>query len=567
MSQAGGISAGRSIGTRHSLFGALPLWLRLVFGIGAILVAAWTTLIAFTYVQQREAAIAQARAFAENTNQMTIATITAMMITGVSNQRGVYLEQVKNTQEIRDIRVFRYGSVIKQYGPGDAAESNPSPAEKAAMESGRTLFEIEEDGEHLRAIFPMLNLRNYLGKDCVACHDGREGEVVGAVSMRVSLKKPQAELRAFTRWISLLALGLCIPLLAAIYWFIRRNVAKPLGGEPAAATEVANRIAAGDLTVDVPVVDGDSASLMAAMAKMRQSLSEIIARIHAAAETIRTASGDIAAGNLDLSQRTEEQASTLEETASSMEQLATTVKQNAENAGQANQLAAGASEVASKGGDVVREVVQTMGAISDSSRKIADIIGVIDGIAFQTNILALNAAVEAARAGEQGRGFAVVASEVRSLAQRSAAAAKEIKDLIGGSVDQVTAGAKLVEEAGRTMEAIVSAVKRVTDVMAEITAASREQSSGIEQVSKAIVQMDRVVQQNAALVEQSAASAESLQAQAVALVKAVAAFRIAQRESGSAQPPRAVLQQRAEGDAQWEGAPLRRLGDTGAHGA
>jgi methyl-accepting chemotaxis protein len=255
-----------------------------------------------------------------------------------------------------------------------------------------------------------------------------------------------------------------------------------------------------------------------------EQLSQIIGQIRAASESIGTASREIAAGNTDLSQRTEEQASSLEETASSMEELTATVKQNAENARQANQLAAGASEVAVKGGAVVGEVVGTMSSINESSKKIVDIISVIDGIAFQTNILALNAAVEAARAGEQGRGFAVVASEVRNLAQRSAAAAKEIKTLIGDSVDKVEEGTKLVDAAGKTMEEIVQAVKRVTDIMSEITAASQEQSAGIEQVNQAITQMDQVTQQNAALVEQAAAAAESMKDQASNLGQAVSVF-------------------------------------------
>jgi methyl-accepting chemotaxis protein len=241
----------------------------------------------------------------------------------------------------------------------------------------------------------------------------------------------------------------------------------------------------------------------------------------------------VASGNADLSQRTEEQASSLEETASSMEELTSTVKQNAENAKQANQLAASASEVAVKGGAVVSEVVGTMSSINESSKKIVDIISVIDGIAFQTNILALNAAVEAARAGEQGRGFAVVASEVRNLAQRSAAAAKEIKGLIGDSVDKVGAGTKLVDEAGKTMQEIVSSVKRVTDIMSEITAASQEQSSGIEQVNQAITQMDEVTQQNAALVEEAAAAAEAMQEQAQNLAHAVSVFRLDDAAAGS----------------------------------
>jgi len=268
-----------------------------------------------------------------------------------------------------------------------------------------------------------------------------------------------------------------------------------------------------------------------------ENLKEIIGQIKDATDTINTASKEIAAGNSDLSQRTEEQASSLEETASSMEELTSTVKQNAENAKQANQLAIGASDVASKGGAVVGQVVTTMSSINESSRKIVDIISVIDGIAFQTNILALNAAVEAARAGEQGRGFAVVAGEVRNLAQRSAAAAKEIKTLIGDSVGKVEDGSKLVAQAGQTMEEIVTSIRRVTDIMSEITAASIEQSSGIEQVNLAITQMDEVTQQNAALVEQAAAAAESLEEQAQNLSASVSTFKM--DDSVAAKPSRA----------------------------
>jgi methyl-accepting chemotaxis protein len=257
-----------------------------------------------------------------------------------------------------------------------------------------------------------------------------------------------------------------------------------------------------------------------------ENLTEIVSQIREATDAINTASKEIASGNVDLSSRTEEQASSLEETAPSMEELTSTVKQNAENAKQANQLAIGASDVAVKGGQVVSQVVDTMSSITDSSKKIVDIISVIDGIAFQTNILALNAAVEAARAGEQGRGFAVVATEVRNLAQRSAAAAKEIKTLISDSVEKVQVGSKLVDQAGQTMEEIVTSVKRVTDIMSEITAASQEQSSGIEQVNQAVTQMDETTQQNAALVEEAAAAAESMQEQAETLAQAVATFRL-----------------------------------------
>jgi methyl-accepting chemotaxis protein len=275
---------------------------------------------------------------------------------------------------------------------------------------------------------------------------------------------------------------------------------------------------------------------------MNDSLGRIVGEVRSGTDTIATASSQIAAGNLDLSSRTEQQASSLEETASSMEALTSTVKQNADNARQANQLAGSASEIALKGGVVVAQVVATMDSINASSKKIVDIIGVIDGIAFQTNILALNAAVEAARAGEQGRGFAVVASEVRNLAQRSAAAAKEIKGLIGDSVEKVDAGAKLVDQAGTTMGEIVESVKRVTDIMGEITAASQEQTSGIEQINQAISQMDQVTQQNASLVEEAAAAAESLQDQAGNLARVVSVFKLDGNHTGGATRPSAAEQ-------------------------
>ena len=317
-------------------------------------------------------------------------------------------------------------------------------------------------------------------------------------------------------------------------FFLVRGISRSLEH----AVAVSDAIAQGDLTRSIHVEGRDEvARLMVALSAMKDKLAQVVSGVRESSEGVATASAQIAQGNSDLSQRTEEQASALEQTAASMEELSSTVRQNADNARQANQLALSASTVAVSGGEVVGRVVETMKGINDSSKKIVDIISVIDGIAFQTNILALNAAVEAARAGEQGRGFAVVASEVRGLAQRSGEAAKQIKALISNSVDRVEQGSALVDQAGATMQEVVTAIRRVTDIMGEISAASIEQSSGVTQVGQAVTQMDQATQQNAALVEESAAAAESLKMQAQQLVSAVAVFKLATNQARSVQRP------------------------------
>ena len=331
----------------------------------------------------------------------------------------------------------------------------------------------------------------------------------------------------------MLALGLAAIVAAiALAVVITRSITRPLHR----AVSVAETVAGGDLTMHVgSSAQDETGQLLRALDAMGARLRDTVGQVRHGAESIALASSEIASGNLDLSSRTEEQASALQQTAASMEQMTSTVRQNADNASEANQLAQSTSDMAVRGGKVVGSVVTTMGDIHSASRKIVDIIGVIDGIAFQTNILALNAAVEAARAGEQGRGFAVVASEVRTLAQRSASAAKEIKGLIDESVKQVDAGNRLVEEAGTVISDVVAGVRRVTDIVGEISAASQEQTSGLEQVNLAISQMDQVTQQNAALVEEAAAATGSLESQATQLVQAVAVFRI--HPDASAQSP------------------------------
>jgi methyl-accepting chemotaxis protein len=318
----------------------------------------------------------------------------------------------------------------------------------------------------------------------------------------------------------------------AVGWLLARSLRRSLGAEPDQLASAVGRVADGDLSQPLLVLSSDRTSVMAAMARMQDSLNTVVGTVRGGADGVASASSQIAQGNQDLSQRTEEQAGALEQTAATMDQLGSTVRTTADNAQQANQLSLNASTVATRGGTVVGQVVDTMKAINDSSKRVAEITSVIDGIAFQTNILALNAAVEAARAGEHGRGFAVVASEVRSLAQRSAAAAKEIKVLIDGSVEQVGRGTALVAEAGETMGEIVGAIRRVSDIVGEISAATKEQSTGVSQVGQAVGQMDQVTQQNAALVEESAAAAESLKLQAQQLVEAVAVFKLAQTSGG-----------------------------------
>jgi methyl-accepting chemotaxis protein len=359
------------------------------------------------------------------------------------------------------------------------------------------------------------------------------------------------------RWLAMLLVLVAALIVVSLSWLVARSILHPLGQ----ALHITEQVAEGDLLSLVEQRGSDELSqLMRALNKMQQRLIKVVSQVRSGSESVATASFEIAQGNQDLSSRTENQASALEQTAASMEELSSTVKQNADNARQANQLAMSASSVAVQGGEVVAQVVDTMKGINEASRKIGDIISVIDGIAFQTNILALNAAVEAARAGEQGRGFAVVASEVRALAGRSAEAAKEIKTLINASVERVEQGTTLVDQAGVTMQEVVNSIRRVTDIMGEISAASNEQSIGVSQVGEAVTQMDQVTQQNAALVEQMAAAASSLKAQAQELVQTVAVFKLGAGDATHLAVPTAAVRAHPPKATPFKGQERRAVG-------
>jgi len=510
---------------------SLTIGARLSAGFGALIVL---MLLLAAFALLRIGAIADAVSAQELVRQEKLEPLyvarEALDQTGLA-ARNAYIfherEAADKELDILDRQKDRYLNALAQLAPrfaGDPQFDKVSTGLKAMAQELLRPLKFRETGQ-------MEQYGSFLVHECSPLRR----QIVGDIDAMLKSVQGESNLASDAaraiyshslRWIALLAVvSVLVCIVIAIV--ITRGLLRQLGGEPAYAAAIAGRIAHGELDIEVETRSGDDSSLLFAIKTMRDNLAAIVGKVRLGTESIATASTEIASGNRDLSQRTEQQAGSLEEVASSMEQLITAVRQNADNAQQANLLAREASRVSEQGGKAVAEVVQTMGLIHASSNKIVDIIGVIDSIAFQTNILALNAAVGAARAGEQGRGFAVVATEVRSLAQRSAAAAREIKVLIDDSVRKVGTGTVLVEQAGATMHEVVAGIGRVTGIMAEISHATQEQGYGIEQVNRAIVDMDRVTQQNAALVEQAAAAAQELQQQAAQLEQEVGIFRLA----------------------------------------
>lgn len=476
--------------------------------------------------QERTMAVADGVVNGMNTLMDT--EVGGKSVIGDKTARALFIKRLGVSDKLQELRVVRAKGTNDEFGEGLSEEKPVDALDNEVLASGKPQLKMHVDDQGnatLRMVVPSIARKEFRASKCLECHGVDEGTVLGLVSVTMDIKDDLADIQAVKTSIWVGQAILQVVLYFVIGMIVRRSLSQ-LGAEPSEAASLAQRVAQGDLSQPIQLHAGDKHSMMAQLKYMQTSLADVVRNVRSGAEGVATASNEIAQGNSDLSARTEHQASALEQTAASMHQLDATVKQNAASASQANQLAVKASDVATRGGEVVAEVVQTMKGINASSHKISEIISVIDGIAFQTNILALNAAVEAARAGEQGRGFAVVASEVRSLAGRSADAAKEIKTLISASVDRVDQGTALVDQAGDTMQEVVRSIRHLTDIMGEITVASGEQSTGVSQVVEAIQQMDQVTQQNAALVEEMAAAAQSLNDQAQQLVQTVAVFKL-----------------------------------------
>ena len=504
------------VGTAMGLGFALVIVLGVVMALVAWVQLARASAEATLLVEDRMVKVARANQIIDNLNSQANAVRNVVLSLDTATMQATMQTEKQRMNELRarSVELHKLLEQSIQSPEGKAVFQRAKDAGSAYMGQldQAMAFGLAGDGDQARAV---------LSGPARQGHQQAITAIEGVVAFQQKLMEAAAhrieDIASNTSRLMLVIALLSTLVGAGVAFFLTRSITRQLGGEPDYAAAIAHEIAEGNLAVQVQLRPGDTTSLLATMQMMRDSLAQVVARVRQGSEAVATASAQIAQGNQDLSGRTESQASALEETAASMEELGSTVRQNADNARAANQLAQSASGVAVQGGEVVAQVVQTMDGISASSKKIADIISVIDGIAFQTNILALNAAVEAARAGEQGRGFAVVAGEVRSLAQRSAEAAREIKSLIGNSMSQVEAGSSHVERAGSTMQEIEQAIRRLTDTLAEIGAVSAAQSGDIAQVNGAVERLDQMTQQNAALVEESAAAAASLREQATRL--------------------------------------------------
>ena len=525
------------VGTAMGLGFALVIVLGVVMALVAWVQLARASAEATLLVEDRMVKVARANQIIDNLNSQANAVRNVVLSLDTATMQATMQTEKQRMNELRargvELHKLLEQSIQSPEGKAVFQRAKDAGSAYVGQLDQAMAFGLAGDGDQARAV---------LSGPARQGHQQAITAIEGVVAFQQKLMEAAAhrieDIASNTSRLMLVIALLSTLVGAGVAFFLTRSITRQLGGEPDYAAAIAHEIAEGNLAVQVQLRPGDTTSLLATMQMMRDSLAQVVARVRQGSEAVATASAQIAQGNQDLSGRTESQASALEETAASMEELGSTVRQNADNARAANQLAQSASGVAVQGGEVVAQVVQTMDGISASSKKIADIISVIDGIAFQTNILALNAAVEAARAGEQGRGFAVVAGEVRSLAGRSAEAAKEIKRLITDSVERVEQGGTLVNQAGQTMEEVVHSVRRVTDIMGEISAASSEQSAGVNQVGEAVTQMDQATQQNAALVEEMSAAATSLNQQAQELVQAVAVFRL---DAGAASVYRAPV--------------------------
>jgi methyl-accepting chemotaxis protein len=537
---------------------SLPIWVRVV---GTLLLVVFGTvagLTAWSSREQERLALMQAQQFAKGSVHAILPGMLAAMASGDPDDLAMFLDHLRESRGLHAVQVIPSSAVTQQYAGRAAtvAKGGATASSRAAREpqehrladgapadplvqrvfgTGEAFYGVaNRDGTvAYRAIVPITARRQFLGRDCLACHSVAEGAVLGAVSLEIGLEEVQRASRMFQRNVVLAAAILAAVLIWAAYLLSTRTITRPLRAVVAQMEHIS--AGQGDLTKRLPVTGGDEIGQLASRFNaFMDTIQHIVAEARASADHVASAAQQVSAASEQLSSGAQQQASSLEETAASLEEMTATVRQNADNARDASQLAAASREIAERGKTVVVQAVASMDHITRASRRIGEIIAVIDDIAFQTNLLALNAAVEAARAGEQGRGFAVVASEVRSLAQRSASAAKEIKALIADSVTKIDAGAALVNRSGETLEEIVTSVKRVSTIITEIAAASQEQSAGIDQVNRAVLQMDQVVQQNAAQTEELSSTSQSLANQAQQLQQLVRRFTLDVETSGSA---------------------------------